>query len=92
MKILKPGREQSGWAIETTCTGEGNGGGGCGAVLLVEAADLYITSRDTMGRDYEEFATFQCPTCGVETDLSKPGKAIQIARENGRRGGAPGRG
>jgi len=84
MKIIKPGREQNGWSIEATCTGEGNGGGGCGAVLLVEAPDLYITSRSPMGRDYEEFATFRCPSCRVETDLARPGKAMQIARSNGR--------
>lgn len=43
MKIIKEGRKQTGWSKELTCTGKGNGGGGCGAVLLVEQTDLYNT-------------------------------------------------
>lgn len=45
MKVLKPGREQTGWAREAECTGHGNGGGGCGALLLVERDDVYETSQ-----------------------------------------------
>jgi hypothetical protein len=41
MKILKKGRPQKGWATEAKCTWEGNGGGGCGALLLIEEEDLY---------------------------------------------------
>lgn len=64
---MKKGREQKGWAKEFTCTGKGNGGGGCGAVLLVERDDLYQTSRSSLGEtDY--FVTFRCPECKVETD------------------------
>ncbi len=71
MKVLKPGREQKGWSTEATCTGEGNQGGGCGAVLLVEEADVYKTqSGGGYGGDSpEDFATFKCPSCGVQTDL-----------------------
>jgi hypothetical protein len=43
MKILKKGREQKGWTREEICTGVGNGGGGCGAKLLVEQGDLFKT-------------------------------------------------
>jgi|19_taG_2_1085344.scaffolds.fasta_scaffold03914_2 hypothetical protein len=30
MKVIKEGRDQSGWVEEFNCTGEGNGLGGCG--------------------------------------------------------------
>lgn len=43
MKVIKPGRSPDGWSAQRKCTGAGNNGGGCGAVLLVEAADLFIT-------------------------------------------------
>lgn len=68
MKVLRPGREQKGWSIETKCTGQGNGGGGCGAKLLVEQADVYLTHQHSMG-ETDTFATFTCAACGVETDL-----------------------
>lgn len=69
MKVIIPGREQNGWSQEYTCTGDGNGNGGCGAVLLVEQADLYETSHSFMGEtDY--YTTFKCSACGVETDIT----------------------
>lgn len=40
MKVLRPGRKQKGWSTEAECTGLGNGGGGCGAKLLVEEDDV----------------------------------------------------
>lgn len=73
MKILKKGRVQKGWAIEQTCSGAGNGlkkGGmtGCGATLLVEQPDVFVT--ETHHRDEtDRYHTFRCPDCGVETDL-----------------------
>lgn len=70
MKIVKPGREQKGWAKEYECTGAGNNGGGCGAVLLVEIGDLYRTfshARD----ETSVYITFTCAACGVETDVKK---------------------
>lgn len=69
MKVLKPGRPQKGWAKEFTCTGAGNGGGGCGAVLLVEFGDLYKTFSSCMGES-ETHITFSCGACGVENDIS----------------------
>jgi hypothetical protein len=69
MEILKPGRKQTGWAIEITCTGEGNGGGGCSALLLVDQSDLYRTFRRFYDSSSETFITFTCAACGVETDL-----------------------
>jgi len=69
MKVLKPGSGQRGWSIKATCTGKGNGGGGCGAELLVEEPDLYQTSSSHYDGSTDYFVTFTCPECGVETDL-----------------------
>lgn len=66
MKILKPGRKQKGWAKEYKCTG--NDGGGCGATLLVEQADLFQTSRSCL-HETDYFVTFACAACGVLTDI-----------------------
>lgn len=70
MKIIKPGRDQAGWAKEYVCTGAGNGGGGCGAILLVEEKDLYQTSRSDYLGDTDYYVTFKCCSCGVETDIN----------------------
>ena len=77
MKVLKPGSGQQGWSTEATCTGYGNGGGGCGAELLVEQPDLYLTSRTDMKGETDYFVTFKCPECGVETDLKNVPSNIQ---------------
>lgn len=68
MKIVKEGRPQKGWAKEYTCTGVGNRGGGCGAVLLIELADLFRTELCSMG-EVDLFVTFACSSCGVLTDI-----------------------
>ncbi len=72
MEVLRKGREQRGWSIEKDCTGAGNGGGGCGAKLLVSEFDIYETilhpsCLDDSGPTY--CRTFTCPACGVETDF-----------------------
>lgn len=68
MKVLEPGRPQKGWSTEATCTGAGNGKGGCGAKLLVEQTDLFRTASHA--RDETTcYITFRCPECGVNTDL-----------------------
>lgn len=69
MKIIKPGREQKGWAKEFTCTGAGNGNGGCGALLLVEQADVFRTSHHSYDGSSEHYNTFECAQCGVWTDI-----------------------
>jgi hypothetical protein len=68
MKILKPGREQTGWSVEAACTGSGNGMGGCGAILLVEETDLFKTESSCRD-ERTTFETFRCAACGVLTDL-----------------------
>jgi hypothetical protein len=81
MKILKKGRGQKGWTKEFTCTGKGNGGGGCGAVLLVELGDLFQTSSSDYGGDTDYYVTFKCCQCGVKTDIPdsvSPKRAIEL--------------
>lgn len=70
MRVLKKGRKQVGWSKEFTCTGVGNGGGGCGAKLLVSEYDLYYTESCDYTGDCERYVTFSCCDCGVETDVS----------------------
>lgn len=69
MKVIKKGRPQAGWAAEIVCTGWGNKGGGCGALLLVEKDDLFKTYRNSRD-ETETFTTFRCPECGIWTDLN----------------------
>ena len=69
MKVLSPGRPQKEWAQKYTCTGAGNGNGGCKAKLLVEKSDLFHTYASYMGRDEQWFVTFECPQCKVLTDV-----------------------
>jgi hypothetical protein len=86
MKIIKPGREQKGWAREEDRTGHGNDGGGCGARLLVEEADLFVTSRGGYGDDSPDlFLTFKCAACGVATDVKRPPAGL-LDRVRDRRG------
>lgn len=68
MKIIKPGRAQTGWAKEFECTGYGNNGGGCNAILLVEQGDLFLTHSSSIG-EVERYVTFKCPSCSVLTDI-----------------------
>jgi hypothetical protein len=69
MNVLKKGRSQKGWAKEFSCTGNGNNGGGCGALLLVEEPDLFHTCKCYVDGGTDYFTTFQCCECGVLTDL-----------------------
>lgn len=72
MRVLKKGRPQKGWSSEFSCTGKGNGGGGCGARLLVSQYDLYETRSTDYGGGTDYYTTFSCPECGVETDVDVP--------------------
>ena len=69
MKVLKKGKPQVGWAKEYLCSGSGNGDGGCGALLLVEQDDVFLTIGN--GGRNDKYFTFRCPDCGVWTDLPK---------------------
>ena len=70
MEIIKKGTGQKSWSKEYSCTGSGNGGGGCGAQLLVSLTDIYhIKSTDISGST-DHYYTFKCPCCSVETDIS----------------------
>jgi hypothetical protein len=68
MKLLKKGRDENGWSVEASCSGEGNEGGGCGALLLVEQADLFRTSSSARD-ETTYYTTFRCPECHVMTDI-----------------------
>ena len=72
MEVIKPGRPQKGWSKEFTCSGDGNGGGGCGAVLLVSQYDIYETGSSHYDGSNDYFNTFRCDSCGVETDVKLP--------------------
>lgn len=74
MKVIKKGRDQRGWSGNFECTGRGNGGGGCGAVLLVEQSDLFKTSRgDYVNPVTSICVTFQCSECDIMTDIYEDG-------------------
>jgi hypothetical protein len=86
VKIIEPGRAQHGWSVEATCTGAGNGRGGCGAKLLVEESDLYRTQ--SQARDETTYyTTFKCVACGVETDIDVPSSVASRLRDKPRPGG-----
>lgn len=66
MKLLEKG---PGWTMECKCTGIGNGGCGCGARLLIEKDDIYLTHNYDYGGGHDFYYTFKCIDCGVETDI-----------------------
>ena len=81
MKVIKKGRPQKGWAKQINCTGKGNGKGGCGAVLLIEEADLFRTGKHSYDGSSEYFVTFKCSECGVLTDVnSYPGDIHKLPK------------
>lgn len=84
MRVIKAGREQQGWASEVGCTGAGNGGGGCGAILLVDESDLFRTSRSCYDGSNDHFSTFRCASCGVLTDVEEvPGNISRSLKPEG---------
>ncbi len=70
MKVLKKGRPQRGWSTEQVCTSNGNRGRGCGAKLLVELDDLFQTASSSL-HETDYFVTFECPSCGVWSDVKE---------------------
>ena len=75
MKVLQPGRPQQGWSTEATCTGKGNGDGGCGARLLVEEVDLFATQSHARD-ETDTYTTFECAACTVWTDISRVPRSV----------------
>ena len=69
MKVLKPGDGRKEWSFKTKCTGHGNEGGGCKAVLLIGLSDLFHTHSSHYDGSNEIYTTFKCVECGVLTDL-----------------------
>ena len=78
MKVLEKG---PGWGIEVICSGKGNGGCGCGARLLVERGDIYLTHSYDYGGGHEIYYTIRCPECHVETDIDDNKIPSLIRRE-----------
>jgi len=70
VEVVKRGRPQRGWSKKFKCTGSGNGGGGCSAILLVSEYDIYITESYHHDGSSETYYTFCCVECGVETDIN----------------------
>lgn len=84
MRVLEKG---PGWSMEVRCTGAGNGGCGCGAKLLVERGDIYLTHSYDYGGGHDIYYTIRCPECSVETDLDSsklPGLIRREALDRGR--------
>lgn len=78
MKIIKRGSGAKGWSKKVTCTGSGNGSGGCCAKLLIEQDDLFLTHRFDYGGGHDVFCTFCCQECGVLTDIDHPCGGFEI--------------
>lgn len=71
MKVLEPGKFGENWTIQHRCTGWGNGGGGCEALLEIEKSDLRYfrgVPGDSWG-SRDPAVTFKCPCCSTLTDL-----------------------
>lgn len=82
MKIIEKGDGRKGWAIEYRCTDDGNGNGGCGALLLVEERDLYKTYHYDYGGGKDVFITFRCPECNNQTDVKDVPSNINVRSED----------
>lgn len=84
MQIIQEGAGQ-----QHTCTGKGNGGNGCGAILGVTKEDIFYTSRMVSRESPDYFLTIRCVRCSVETDIAErtykpedyPSKAEWLARQ-----------
>lgn len=84
MKVFKKGRPQRGWSKEFECTGKGNGGGGCGAKLLVEEGDLLRTGSHCYDGSSDYYVSFICSECGVMTDIIEyPGDKWKLKKGPG---------
>ena len=72
MKVLKKGTQSPDFSVEVTCKGNRISNSGCGALLLVEQADIYLAEYGSGMDDYTEVLyVFTCPECGKENALDK---------------------
>ena len=69
MKVIKKGNGAKGWSKKLECTGSGNKGGGCTAILLVTEHDLFQTGKHYHDGSSDYYITFKCSECGVLTDV-----------------------
>jgi len=69
MKVIQSGNPAGAWSKEYSCTGLGNGNGGCGAILEVNGNDIMHTYYTIMGREECHCFTIECPECKTWTDL-----------------------
>jgi len=58
--------------------------GGCKALLEVSEEDLFFTYRSSYDGDTETCVTFECPSCGVLTDVTVPGSVHDRIPKNRR--------
>ncbi len=73
MKILEPGKTDKKWSIQHRCTGWGNSGNGCEALLELEFEDLRYFPGGP-GDNWEQTTpavSFKCPCCDKLTDLGR---------------------
>lgn len=67
MEVLKEGTP---YAVDITCTGNGNGGKGCGAELRASREDMrWFAEQEFPWRIQPAAVTIRCPGCGTMTDL-----------------------
>lgn len=73
MKVLKEGKpvEKVAWKQVVKCTGEGNSGGGCDALLQVVRSDLRFYDGNSGYFQRPNAVVMRCPCCGATTDLNK---------------------
>ena len=70
------------WKLTTECTGNGNGGKGCGSTLQVNRDDLrFFEEQEFPWRIQPAAVCFKCPICSKITDIHRdeyPDKWIQL--------------
>jgi hypothetical protein len=70
MKVIEPGNTNP-VIGQFRCSGNGNGGDGCKALLEVEKDDLRCYTGSSSPYGSPEAVCFRCPTCGEITDLAR---------------------
>ena len=68
MKVIKQGhcsKKDAPWSKVVECTD------GCGATLLVEEKDLYLTYND-----YAAYETYRCCECGHQSTIDVPSNIV----------------